>query len=148
MTETWSEWYGGSEDVYRAPVKAGDTIELRIPGLDVLRRTVFTGTDEDIPKVETFNGQAVCFRDYSNGLHPSHTWKFRVLQPEPSLPTEPGLYALSDSDDFITGLNRLILTNKGDWYWLDFTGSYIDNVIQDPVGDISEYAKHMRKVYP
>lgn len=99
MSESnWSDWYGGSMDVYAVPVKAGDTIELKIPGVGTVTKTVEDNGHIAAPPFVYIEGQKVYFKDRSNGypLGGAHDWKFRILHPY-TLPTKPGLYAVYGS---------------------------------------------------
>lgn len=61
---------------------------------------------------------------------------FEVIKPAPKpVPTEPGIYSFCEEDTEVTSLRRLMLTNKGDWYYLDFTGSTPPSIL-GPVQNI------------
>lgn len=70
----------------------------------------------------------------------ANVYTFYLVERKINIPTEPGVYSVREGDTPITSLRRLVLTSKGDWYWLDFTARYQDAVLE-PVKDIQEIAE-------
>lgn len=52
-------------------------------------------------------------------------FEFKLLKRPMSLPTVPGIYGYTTG-----GGMKLILTKRGEWYWLDFTAEGLDSVIR------------------
>ena len=70
-------------------------------------------------------------------------YTFTVLdRPVPPLPTTPGLYGLGSS-----GTRYLMLTNKGQWFWVDFTTTSPDPTPVAPKMVAIYVEKHVTLLY-
>ena len=62
------------------------------------------------------------------------------------LPTQPGIYHANiygDREDTeLTSLRRLLLTTKGQWYWMDFTASKGSDILEPAEeSSVAEYVQ-------
>jgi len=76
--------------------------------------------------------------DSATNSYDAEDFTFEVIKPAlKPIPTEPGLYSFYKEDTPVTQSRRLLLTKHGEWYFLDFTASAQDTVLEK-VKDINK----------